>query len=207
MYNIYMISNNKLPASLRKKASKGPFRASDAEAVGISRMALVRWVEQGKLERISRGLYSLPDVAITGKESLLEIAIKAPNAVFCLLTALEFHGATTHLHPAIWIAIKQGEWKPRGMSVDLQVVRFSGRAFSEGVEKHNIKGVQISVYNLAKTIADCFRYRNKIGSDVAVEALRESLRSKKVKPTEIRKYAELRGVTKSIGPYLEAFLG
>lgn len=91
--------------------------------------------------------------------------------------------------------------------MELQVVRFSGAAFHEGIEKHYVKGVTFKVYSLAKTIADCFRYRNRIGMDVAVEALRESLRGKKAKPTEIRKFSEQRGVGKIIGPYLEAFLG
>lgn len=202
-----MNRNNALPLALRKRASRGPFRAKEALAHGISRTALVRWVEQGSLLRISRGLYSLPDAAITGRESLMEVSIKAPKAVFCLLTALEFHGVTSQLHPATWIAIEQGDWKPKGHSVKLHVVRFSGKAFREGVENHTVKGITLRVYGLAKTIADCFRYRNKIGLDVAVEALREGLRSRKTTPTEIRKFAELRGVGKTMAPYLEAFLG
>ncbi|MDB5047251.1 MAG: putative transcriptional regulator [Fibrobacteres bacterium] len=202
-----MIRNTLLPQSLRKKAVKGPFRASEAEALGVSRTALVRWVEQGMLLRISRGLYSLPGVPISGKESFLEVAIKAPKAVFCLLTALEVHGVSTQLHPSIWIAIEQGDWKPRGMSMDLRVVRFSGKAFREGIEIQPVNGITVRVYSLAKTIADCFRYRNKIGMEVAVEALKEGLRSKKAAPTDIRRFAELRGVSKVLGPYLEAFLG
>jgi predicted transcriptional regulator of viral defense system len=123
------------------------------------------------------------------------------------MTALEFHGVTTHIHPATWIAIEQGAWCPRSMSTELKVIRFSGGAFNEGVEKHQINGKTVKVYSLAKTIADCFRNRNRIGMDVAVEALREAIRTKKVKPTDIRRFAELRGVTKTIRPYLEAFLG
>jgi predicted transcriptional regulator of viral defense system len=202
-----MIGNKSILQKLRKLGSKGPFRAIQAQALGISRTALVRFLSEGKLVRISRGLYSLPDAPITGNETFVEISIKAPNAVVCLLSALEFHGMTTQLHPATWIAIEQGEWRPRGMSTDLRVVRFSGAAFHEGIEKHLVNGVTINVYSLAKTIADCFRYRNRIGMDVAVEALRESIRGKKAKPTEIRKFAEQRGVAKTIGPYLEAFLG
>lgn len=199
--------NKRLPPSLQKRASRGPFRASEARGFGVSGTALARLMTEGKLVRISRGLYALPDAAITGKESLIEASLKAPNAVICLLTALEFHGITTHMHPSTWIAIEQGEWRPRGMSTDLQVVRFSGAAFSEGIEHHSVNGVTVKVYGLAKTIADCFRYRNRIGMDVAVEALRESLRSKKAKSTEIRKFAEQRGVAKTIRPYMEAFLG
>lgn len=202
-----MNRNNPFPSELRKKAAKGPFRAIEAQSLGVSRTALVRLVAQGKLERISRGLYALPNTPITGKETLVEVSLKAPSAVFCLLTALEFHGVTTHIHPATWIAIEQGEWQPRGMSTELQVVRFSGAAFREGVEQHSVNGVKIKVYCLAKTIADCFRYRNRLGMDVAVEALREALRGKKAKPTEIRKFAEQRGVANTIRPYMEAFLG
>lgn len=202
-----MKRNRPFPPELRKKASKGPFRTKEAQVLGVSRTALVRFVAEGKLVRISRGLYSLSEAAFTGNETMVEVSLKAPNAVFCLLSALEFHGVTTHMHPATWIAIEQGAWRPRGMSMDLQVVRFSGAAFREGIEKHSVNGITIKVYSLAKTIADCFRYRNRIGMDVAVEALRESLRGKKAKPTEIRKFAEQRGVAKTIGPYLEAFLG
>jgi predicted transcriptional regulator of viral defense system len=202
-----MNSNKPFHSKMGKLVAKGPFRARDAEVLGITRMTLVRWVEKGILVRVSRGLYGLPEAVITGNESLIEIARKAPKAVLCLLTALEFHGITTHLHPATWIAIEQGDWKPKGMSMDLQVVRFSGRAFREGVETRSVSGVTVKVYSLAKTIADCFRYRNKIGLDVAVEALREALRYDKAKPTEIRKFAELRKVVKTLGPYMEAFLG
>ena len=184
----------------------GIVRGKDLEERGFSRRYLSRLAEKGGLERISRGLYGIPDSDVTEHQSLAEIAKLYPDVVVCLLSALQFHGLTTQMPRQVWIAIEVDARAPAKSPVRVRVVRFSGKALTEGAEKHNIGTVPIQVYSVAKTVADCFKFRNKIGTDVAVEALRESLRDRRTSPDELLKFGAICRVEKVMRPYLEAMV-
>ena len=188
------------------KAS-GVLRPRDLARHRISRMALSRMEARGEIERLARGLYALPGTSGTLHQSLAEVAKRAPKAVACLMTALSFHEIGTQSPFEVWIALPRGAWRPQLDHQRLRVLRFSGASFSSGVETHVIHGVKIRVYNAAKTVADCFKYRNKLGLDVALEVLRESWRAKKVTIDELNHYAEICRVRNVMRPYLEALVG
>jgi predicted transcriptional regulator of viral defense system len=132
------------------------------------------------------------------------VAKRVPEAIICLLSALAFHEITTQNPPAIWIALRKGARRPALTSPSLQIVRLSGPSLTEGTENHQVEGVPIRVYSAAKTVADCFKFRNKIGLDVAIEALKDCLRQKKANVNEIHRYAIICRVSNVIRPYMEA---
>jgi predicted transcriptional regulator of viral defense system len=181
-------------------------RARDLEQQGFTRPMLRNMLQQGQLQRIDRGLYTTPDADVSENHTLAEVATHTPNAVVCLLSALKFHGLTTQNPHETWIAIDGKAHQPRIACTPMRVVRFSGAALSEGQEMYNIEGVKVRIYNLAKTVADCFKFRNKIGLDVALEALRECVHSKRCSLTEIMRYAHICRVDKIMQPYLEALM-
>ncbi len=181
-------------------------RSRDLTAHGIPRQYLARLVEQGALLRVSRGLYTLPDAAVTENHTLVEASKRAPGAVVCLLTALRFHRLTTHAPFQIWLAIDNKAWQPRTHDLPLRFVRFSGDAFRLGVETHTIEGAAVKIYSPAKTICDCFKYRRKIGLDVAIESLRDGLQARKCTVDELWRYAEICRAQKVMQPYLEMAL-
>jgi predicted transcriptional regulator of viral defense system len=189
--------------SLARQA--GVIRARDLEPYGIPRAYLARLTETGKLQRLGRGLYMLADSTITTNHSLAEAAKLVPHGIICLLSALRFHGVTTQTPFEVWMAIDNKARAPSAKATPLRIVRFSGDALRAGVETHTIDGVPTKIYCLAKTIADCFKYRNKIGLDVAVEALRESWRARKCTMDELWRYAAICRVTAVMCPYLETF--
>jgi predicted transcriptional regulator of viral defense system len=182
----------------------GIVRPRDIEAIGVPREYLLRLHRQGKLDRAGRGMYMLPDAAVTERHSYAEVAKRVPEAVLCLLSALAFHEITTQNPAFVWIALRQGARTPALRSPSLRVVRLSGPSLTEGVEGHLVEGVPVRVYSAAKTVADCFKFRNKIGLDVAIEALKDSLRQKKTSINEIYRYAKICRVSNVIRPYLEA---
>jgi predicted transcriptional regulator of viral defense system len=184
----------------------GIVRGKDLEERGFSRRYLSRLAGKGGLERISRGLYGIPDSDVTEHQSFAEIAKLYPDVVICLLSALQFHGLTTQMPRKVWIAIDVDGRVPAKSPVRVRIVRFSGRALTEGVETHRIGTVPVKVYSVAKTVADCFKFRNKIGTDVAVEALRESLRDRRTSPDELLRFAAICRVEKVMQPYLEALV-
>jgi len=186
--------------------SKGVLRARDLAARGYPRSTLSRLMKKGFLQRLSRGLYSVVQAEITEHQTLIEVAKTYPDAVVCLLSALLFHNLTTQLPRRVWLAVENKAWAPRKGPVRFEVVWLTGRSFSEGIEIHDIQGVPVRVYNPAKTVADCFKFRNRVGTDVAVEALRETLRERRATPAEIMKYAEICQVSTVIRPYLEALI-
>jgi predicted transcriptional regulator of viral defense system len=186
--------------------SKGVLRARDLAGRGYPRSTLSRLVKKGFLQRLSRGLYSVVQAEITEHQTLIEVAKTYPDAVVCLLSALLFHNLTTQLPRRVWLAVENKAWAPRKGPVRFEVVWLTGRSFSEGIEIHDIQGVPVRVYNPAKTVADCFKFRNRVGTDVAVEALRETLRERRATPAEIMKYAEICQVSTVIRPYLEALI-
>jgi len=195
-----MASRDKIIALLQKK---GVIRSCELDAQGISRSNIRRLVESGEVTRASRGLYRLAGAAVSENISLAEVSKLVPRGVFCLFTALVFHKFTVQVAPHICIALEGTAWKPKIPMVKIRVYRFSGEVFRSGIEEHIVDGVTIRVYSPAKTVADCFKMRNKIGLDVALEALREALRTKKATSDEIHKMARVCRVERIIRPYME----
>lgn len=175
-------------------------------AAGIHTQALSRLVHAGELERIAPGQYRLPDAPVTEHHGLAIVASAAPRAVVCLLSALNFHEIGTQIPPAVWIAVDRRARRPTLRYPPLEVVRFGGPALSEGIETHEIEGQVVRVFGVAKTIADLFKYRNKIGLDVPLEALREAWRARRFTMAEIHRYARVCRVERVMTPYLEALV-
>jgi predicted transcriptional regulator of viral defense system len=161
---------------------------------------------EGKLVREGRGLYSLPDADVTVHHGLAQASKAIPKGVICLLSALRFHEIGTQAPHEVWIAIDRRAARPRVERPRMRIVRFSGKALTEGIEERRVEGVPVKIYNPAKTVADCFKYRNKIGLDVALEALRDVIRERKSSTDELWRYAKICRVTKIIRPYMEAIL-
>jgi predicted transcriptional regulator of viral defense system len=182
----------------------GVIRPRDLAGTGGHRAHLQQLLQQGLVERSGRGLYTLPDAEITEHHSFAEACKRVPHGVICLLSALRFHNLTTQAPFEVWLAIDRKARLPRTDTPPLRIVRFSGAALSEGVEEHLIEGVTVRVYNPAKTVADCFKYRNKIGLDVALEALRECRRERRATMDEVWRYAVVCRVANVMRPYLEA---
>lgn len=182
----------------------GVLRPRDLDPYGIPRTYLSRLCATGKLQRIGRGLYVLPGSDATEHHSLAEACKRVPKGVVCLLSALRFHEHTTQAPFEVWLAIGEKAWRPRMVYPPLRIVRFSQTTLNAGVEKHKIEGVTVHVYSPAKTVADCFKYRNKIGLDVAIEALRECWRSRRCTMDDLWHYADICRVRNVIRPYLES---
>ena len=205
--NIYrhIEMTGKLP-SLIESAFKTSsiLRTRDLEAHGIWRANLRDYVEQGVLTRIGRGLYTLVGVEAGENHSLAEIGKRVPQGTVCLLSALRFHELTTQQPHETWLALDGKARSPKTDSLALRIVRFTGSALSEGREEHVIEGVPVKIYNPAKTVADCFKFRNKIGLDVALEALRETWRARRCGMSELMRYARVCRVANVMRPYLES---
>ena len=184
--------------------SRGLIRSRDLVPLGIPRVSLARAVRRGQLERIGRGLYGLPGREVSAHGSLAEVARRVPKGVVCLLSALRFHGLSTQAPFEIWLAIENKALAPKLDYPPLRIVRFSGVAFTEGVEEHVVDGVTVRVTAVAKTVADCFKYRNKIGLDVALEGLREAWHEKRMTSDEIWRYAKVCRVANVMRPYLDS---
>lgn len=185
-------------------AQKGMLRPSELDAIGAPRVVLTRMTAKGLLEKVGRGLYRLSEGQSSEHESLATVAIKVPQAVFCLLTALQFHELTTQLPRQIWIAMPRGSHTPKMDYPPVKMIQFARDAYVEGVEVFVRDQVNIRIYCVAKTVADCFKYRNKIGLDVALEALKDARAQKKATVDEIWRYAKICRVTNVMRPYLEA---
>ena len=177
-----------------------------AEA-GIHRQVLTRLVNEGRIERVARGVYRLADQPITENHGLAVAATAVPQGVICLLSALQYHGIGTHLPSEVWMALDRRAWRPKLAYPPLRIVRYTGEALTQGVETHTIEGRSVKVYGVAKTLADCFKYRNKIGLDVALEALREAWRRRHFTMEELDRYAAICRVQRVIQPYLESLTG
>ncbi|MGK7345739.1 MAG: type IV toxin-antitoxin system AbiEi family antitoxin domain-containing protein [Candidatus Nitrospinota bacterium M3_3B_026] len=182
----------------------GVLRPRDLDPYDIPRTSLSRLCATGKLQRIGRGLYVLPNSGATEHHSLAEASKRVPKGVVCLLSALRFHDLTTQAPFEVWLAIGEKAWRPRMEYPPLRIVRFSQAALGAGVEEHQIEGVAVRVYTPAKTIADCFKYRNKIGLDVAIEALKDCWRSRQCAMDDLWHYADICRVRNVMRPYLES---
>ena len=191
-------------AALRLISQIGLARARDLESRGVSRTTLARLMRQGLVTRPARGLYAVPSHALTAEHTLAQVAARVPNGVFCLLTALRLHGLTTQSPAEVWLALPEKARRPSLDYPRLRVTRFSGLALTEGIETRLVEGVRLRVYSPAKTVADCFKYRNKIGIDVAVEALRDFTRLHRGGATELARYARICRVARVMQPYLDA---
>ena len=183
---------------------RGLLRASHLQELGIARVVLSRLTASGQLERVGRGVYRLPDAQGSEHESLATVAVKVPQAVFCLLTALQIHELTTQLPRQVWIAMPQGSHAPKMDYPPVKMVQFSGEAYAAGVEVVQVDQVALRVYGVAKTVADCFKHRNKIGLDVAIEALKDALAQKKATADDLWRFAKICRVANVMRPYLEA---
>ena len=184
--------------------AQGLLRPHDLAPLGIPRVALTRAVRRGQLERIGRGLYGLTERPVSAHGTLAEVARRVPKGVVCLLSALRFHGLTTQAPFEVWLAIDNKAATPKLDYPPLRLVRFSGAALTEGVEEHVVDGVTVCVTGVAKTVTDCFKYRNKIGLDVALEALREAWSAKRMTSDQIWHYAKIDRVANVMRPYLES---
>ncbi len=189
---------------LRLVDEKGFLRPRDAEAMGISRRELVRLREAGLLEQPARGLYVRAERSLSEGASMAAAAVMVPRGVICLLSALEFHQLGSQAPHQVWMAIESNDWRPAPGRLPLRIVRFSGAAFREGIEEHVVEGVRVRVYCPAKTVADCFKYRNKVGLDVALEALRDCWRQRRCSTEELLRFAEVCRVSQVVRPYLES---
>jgi predicted transcriptional regulator of viral defense system len=169
-------------------------------------VVLSRLTASGQLERVGRGVYCLPERQGSEHESLATIAVKVPQAVFCLLTALQIHELTTQLPRQIWIAMPQGSHAPKMDYPPVKMVQFSGEAYAAGIEVIPVDQVVLRVYGVAKTVADCFKHRNKIGLDVAIEALKDALAQSKATADELWRFAKICRVANVMRPYLEALV-
>jgi predicted transcriptional regulator of viral defense system len=195
---------NPLQKIVRYIGEHGMVRPRDIEAIGLPREYLVRLHRQGKLNRSGRGIYTVPDASVTERHSYAEVTKRVPEAVICLLSALAFHEITTQSPAAVWVALRKGARTPALTSPTLRIVRLSEPSLSEGIENHKVEGVPVRVYSAAKTVADCFKFRNKIGLDIAIEALKDCLRQKKASINEVYRYAKICRVSNVIRPYMEA---
>lgn len=179
-------------------------RTRDLEAQGWNRVAIGLLLKRGQLTRIDRGLYAPPDFVPTADSSLAQVSIKYPNAVFCLLTALRLHGVTSQNPHEVWILIEHKATPPKMDYPPLHIIRSTGAAMSEGIDQITVDGVvQVPVTGIAKTIADCFKFRNKIGQDVAIEALKSAWYAKKFTMDELHYFAKICRVENVMRPYME----
>ena len=182
----------------------GVVRPADLESRGLSRHHLYRLVRKGEVERRARGIYVARGHSYSINNSLVQVAKKVPQGVVCLLSALRFHELTTQLPAEVWIALSGKARQPRLDHPRLQILRFSGEALTKGIEVHRIERVDVCIYSAAKTVADCFKFRNKIGIDVAVEALRDFTRRHRGGAADLSRFARICRVTRVMQPYLDS---
>ncbi len=181
----------------------GILRVRDMAQQGISRQTIQRMTEEGELLRIGRGLYSRPDAVVTENHTLAQVCARVPHGVICLTSALQFHELTTQSPWQVWLLIERHARAPKLDYPTLRIMRASPEFLAEGVEEHKIEGVTVRVTNVARTVADCFKYRNKIGLAVAMEALRECLGERRTDRASLHRYARLCRVERVMQPYLE----
>jgi predicted transcriptional regulator of viral defense system len=186
--------------------ARGMLRLKDFMARGIGPETLARLVRDHQVIRPARGLYQRADAPVAARHAFAEAAVLVPKGVICLLSALQFHDLTLRMPSAVWMAIDRTCWRPTLAYPPIRFVRFSGPALTEGVERYPIETIEVPVYSPAKTIVDCFRYRNKIGLDLALEGLREGLRRRCCTPDQLWRYARTARVWSVMRPYVEAMV-
>ncbi|MBY3030589.1 transcriptional regulator [Rhizobium leguminosarum] len=184
--------------------ARGMLRLKDFVAEGIGPETLARLVREEAVVRPARGLYQLPDTHAEAAHALAEAAVLVPKGVVCLTSALQYHELTLQMPSAVWMAIDRTAWRPKIDYRPIKFVRFKGSALTEGVERHRIEGVEVPITNPARSIVDCFRYRAKVGLDVAMEGLRAGLRRRKTTSDDLWTYAKEARIWSIMRPYVEA---
>ncbi len=183
----------------------GVLRTGQALMRGIHPAALYSLVESGELTRLARGLYRLADAQEFSNPDLAVVAAKAPDAIVCLISALSFHGITTQVPRAVYLAVSRGRYAGlRLRTPPVKIYRFDAATFDQGIETHQIDGVTVRIYGVARTLVDCFKYRNKLGLDIAIEALHFARERKRISNREILHFARLLRQVRVISPYLES---
>jgi len=203
-----VMNNNKIsqiPEDIFRKHG-GQLRMSEAIHYGISRYSLYKMRDNGIVEQVSRGIYRLADLPPISNPDLVTVSLRFPKTVICLISALSYHGITTQVPHAVSIAIARKARKPSLQSPPIQCYKFSDEAFQAGIEQHQIDGVTVQIYCAEKTLADCFKYRNKLGMDIVLEALKFYKSQKAFNLNKLLKYAKICRVAKVMQPYLEAIL-
>lgn len=196
---------NKNPEAIFRQYG-GQLRMSEAIKHGITRYMLYSLKDKGIIEQISRGVYRLTSLPPLSNQDLVTVSLRIPNAVICLISALSYHGLTTQIPHSVSIAIPRETHTPTLVYPPIQVHRFSGKAYLAGIEEHLIDETNIKIYSAEKTIADCFKYRNKIGMDIVLEAIKFYRARKQFNMNEILKFARICRVDKVIAPYLEVMI-
>jgi predicted transcriptional regulator of viral defense system len=194
----------KLEQATRLVRKRGTLRPRDLVEHDIPGDYLDRLHRRGVIERVGRGLYAWPDADVSENHTLAEVAALVPAGVVCLLSALQFHGLTTQVPHEVWLALPNKAWAPKVKSPSLRILRYSGAALTEMVETHMVEKVAVKVYSPAKTVADCFKFRNKVGLDVALEALRDCWRQRKATMNQLTAAAKVCRMQNVMRPYLES---
>jgi predicted transcriptional regulator of viral defense system len=182
----------------------GLMRMAEFRRAGITAATIARLEKAGKLSRLARGLYQLPDAAVGSNHSLAEASKLVPRGIICLTSALAFHGLTDQMPARVWLAIGRKDWRPQLKYPPMRFAHFPSKQLRSGVEHHTIEGVSVPIFSIGKTVADVFRYRRTVGITIAIEGLREAIQLRKTMPGEIARYASDGGVWKVIEPYLTA---
>jgi predicted transcriptional regulator of viral defense system len=199
-------TNTQRSRALELLKARRMLRLKDFAAEGIGPETLARLVREGAIVRPSRGLYELADAAVDARHTLAEACALVPKGVVCLTSALQFHGLTLQMPSAVWMAIGGTAWRPKIDYPAIHFVRFTESGLTDGVERHEIDSVEAPITNPARTIVDCFRYRTKVGLDVALEGLREGLRQRKTMPDALWSYANTARAWSVMRPYVEAMV-
>ncbi len=185
---------------------RGLVRMSDLRNAGVGPETVARLVREGVVVRVARGLYHLVDAIPDPRRSLAEASARVPRGVICLISALQFHELTLQMSSTVWVAIDRTGWKPNVEYPPVRYVRFSGHSLSGGVKRHLIEGIEVPIFEPAKSIVDCFRYRHKIGLDIALEGLRNGLRSGCVTPDQLWEFARTARIWSVMRPNVEALV-
>jgi predicted transcriptional regulator of viral defense system len=201
------MKNTKVDNLVRELSKKGILKTQEILNLGISKEYLRKLNDKGVVERIARGIYTLPDYEFSVTQRVAEVYKQSPRGVICLLSALRLHDFTTQNPFEVWIAVERTAWKPKiDSTIQVKYLKFSGKAFTAGVQTKTVDNVKVKVYCPAKTVADCFKYRNKIGLDIALETLREGWREKLFTMDELWEYAKICRVSNVMRPYLESLV-
>lgn len=203
MYNPYMASN---PYKKIFKDHHGILRASTAVELGIPRHMLYEMVKSGELVREAQGIYRLSETKPLGNPDLVQISLRVPRAVICLISALYFHELTTQIPHSVYFALPRDVKTPKIQYPPISVFHFSEAPYRAGIIEHQLDGVKVNIYDREKTVADCFKFRQKVGMDVALEALKDYIRQPKINVSQLLKYAKVNRVEKIMRPYVEALL-
>jgi predicted transcriptional regulator of viral defense system len=204
LYKVIRMNTDHSERILTLARANGLLRTRDVDHAGVPRAILAGLAQDGRLVKISRGLYCLPDRTGSEHDTVAEVAARSKIGVLCLVSALRFHELTTQQSSEIWLAIPHKAHAPRFDYPPLRIVRMSGDALTQGIDEVDVAGTTVRVFCIAKTVADCFKFRNKIGIDVALEALREAWQERRVNMDDLCRYAEVCRVANVMRPYIES---